>query len=58
MAHGAPECDLPPLVGHVSIGGGRVFLQVLFVLGATNHAEVIAGGGQERSGWCCPMPCK
>ena len=34
-------CGLPPLVGHVSVGGGRVFLQVLVVLGATDHAEVV-----------------
>ena len=40
-ARGAPERGLPPIVGHVSVGGGRVFLQVL---GATNHAEVVAGG--------------
>ena len=45
MARRAPERGLPPLVGHVSIRGGRVFLQVLVVLGATNHAEVVAGGG-------------
>ena len=45
VARGAPERGLPPLVGHVSVGGGRVFLQVLVVLGATDHAEVVAGGG-------------
>ena len=45
VARGAPECGLPPLVGHVSLGGGRVFLQVLVVLGARNQAEVVAGGG-------------
>ena len=39
-------CGLPPLVGHVSVGGGQVFLQVLVVLGATNHAELVAGGGR------------
>ena len=44
VARGAPECGLPPLVGQVSVGGGRVFLQVFVVLGATNHAEVFAGG--------------
>ena len=32
--------------GQVSVGGGRVFHQVLVVLGATNHAEVVAGGGR------------
>ena len=45
-----PERGLPPLVGHVSICGGRVFLQVLVVLGATNHAEVDAGGGRGMFG--------
>ena len=49
-ARGAPERGLPPLVGHVSLGGGRVFLQVLVVLGATNHAEVVAGGGRGTFG--------
>ena len=42
VARGAPERGLPELVGHVSVGGGRVFLQVL---GATDHAEVVACGG-------------
>ena len=46
MARGAPERGLPPLVGHVSVGSGRVFLQVLVVLGTTDHAEVVAGGGR------------
>ena len=46
MACGAPERGLSALVGQVSVGGGRVFLQVLVVLGATNHTEVVAGGGQ------------
>ena len=46
VARGAPERGVPPLVGHVSAGGGRVFLQVLVVLGATNHAEVVAIGGR------------
>ena len=58
VAPGAPERGLPPLVGHVSVGGGWVFLQVLVVLGATNHAEVVAGGGRGTFGWCCPTPCK
>ena len=44
----APERGLPPLVGHVS--GGRVFLQVFVVLGATDHAEVVAGGGRGTFG--------
>ena len=46
MARGAPERGLPPLVGHVSVGGGRVFIQVLVILDATNHAEVVAGGSR------------
>ena len=50
VACGAPEHGLPPLVGHVSVGGGRVFLQVLVVLGTTNHAEVVAGGGRGTFG--------
>ena len=50
VARGAPEHGLPPLVGHVSVGGGRVFLQVLVVLGTTNHADVVAGGGRRTFG--------
>ena len=50
MACGAPERGLPALVGHVSVGGGRVFLQVLVVLGATDHAEVVACGGRGTFG--------
>ena len=50
VACGTPERGLPPLVGHVSIGGGRVFLQVLVVLGATDHAEVVAGGSRGKFG--------
>ena len=50
MAHGAPERGLPPLVWHVSEGGGQVFLQVLVVLGATDHAEVVACGGSGTFG--------
>ena len=50
VASGAPERGLPPLVGQVSVGGGRVFLQVFVVLGATNHAEVVAGGGRGTFG--------
>ena len=50
VARGAPERGLPPLVGHVSVGCGRVFLQVLVVLGATDHAEVVAGGGRGTFG--------
>ena len=45
VACGTPERGLPPLVGHVFVGGGRVFLQVFVVLGATDHAEVVVGGG-------------
>ena len=50
VARGAPERGLPPLVGQVSVGGGRVSLQVLVVLGATDHAEVVAGGGRGTFG--------
>ena len=50
VACGTPECGLPPLVGHVSVGIGRVCLQVLVVLGATNHAEVVAGGSRGTFG--------
>ena len=50
VARGAPERGLPPLVGQVSVGCGRVFLQVLVVLGATDHAEVVASGNQGTFG--------
>ena len=50
VARGAPERGLPPLVGQVSIGSGREFLQVFVVLGATNHAEVVAGDGRGTFG--------
>ena len=50
VARGAPERGLPLLVGQVSVGGGRVFLQVFVVLGATNHAEVVAGGSRGTFG--------
>ena len=50
VASGTPERDLPPLVGHVSICGDWVFLQVLVVLGATDHAEVVACGGRGMFG--------
>ena len=50
VARGAPERGLPPLVGQVSVGGGRVSLQELVVLGATDHAEVVAGGGRGTFG--------
>ena len=46
VACGTPERGLPPLVGHVSVGGGRVFLQVVVVLGTTNYAEVADGGSR------------
>ena len=42
VARGAPERGLPALVGHVSVGGGRVFLQVL--------VEVVACGGRGTFG--------
>ena len=57
VAHGAPERGLPPLVGHVSVGSGWVFLQVLVVLGAKNHTVVVAVGDRGTFGGC-PTPCK
>ena len=50
VACGTPECDFPLFVRHVSICGGQVFLQILIVLGTTNHAEVVAGGGRGKFG--------
>ena len=50
MARGAPERGLPPLVGQVSVGGGRVFLQVLVVIGTKNHTEVVTVGGRGKFG--------
>ena len=44
---GTPECCFPLFVRHVSECFGHVFLRVLVVLGATNHTEVVAGGGRE-----------
>ena len=46
VACGAPELGFSLLVAHVSIRTGRVFLQVLVVLGTTNHTEVVASGGR------------
>ena len=50
VACGTTERGLLPLVGHVSVDDGQVFLQVLVVLGATNHAEVVTGGGRGAFG--------
>ena len=50
VACGTPEHGLPLLVRHVSVWGGRVFLQVLVALGATDHAEVVAGGSRGTFG--------
>ena len=50
VACGTPERGLPLLVGHVSVGSVQVFLQVLVVLGTTNHAEDVAGGGWGKFG--------
>ena len=50
LACGTPERGFPPLVGHVSVCHGRVFLQILVVLGATNDAEVVAGRGRGTFG--------
>ena len=46
LACGTPEHGFPLFVRHVSVCGGQVFLQILVVLAATNHAEVVAGGSQ------------
>ena len=53
VAHGAPERGLLPLVGHVSIGGGRVFLQVLVVQTRQRLLPVAAG---KCSGGVVPSP--
>ena len=42
VAWTTPEGGFPPLVGHVSICSGRVFLQIL--------VEVVASGGQGTFG--------
>ena len=59
MACGTPERGFPPLVWHASLCGGRVFLQILVVLGATNHTEVVASGGRGTFGLVVvPHPSK
>ena len=40
VAFGTPKCGFPPLVGHVSVCGGLVFLKILIVLGATYTALI------------------
>ena len=45
--HGDRDTCVMCFVRHVSECFGRVFLWVLVVLGATNHTEVVAGGGRE-----------
>ena len=55
VACGTPKGGFPLVVGHLSVCGCQVFLQILVVLGATNHAEVVA---RTRSGWFCTTPCK
>ena len=50
VACGTTERGFPPLVGHASVCGVRVFLQILVVLGTTNHTEVVAGGSQGAFG--------
>ena len=39
------ETEVLVACGAPEPGGGQVFLQILVVLGATNHTEVVAGGG-------------
>ena len=50
MACETPEHSFSPIVGHVSLCRGWVFLQILV---ATNYAEVVAGG---MFGWFVPQP--
>ena len=50
VAWGTPERGLLPLVGHVSACGGRVFLQVLVVLGATTQRLLSVAAGNIRGG--------
>ena len=58
VSYGTPELGFAPHVGHLSVCGGSMFLQILVVLGSTNHAEVVASGGRGTFGVCCPTPCK
>ena len=46
VACGTPEHGLPPLVVHVSIRCCLGVSSDTCCTGATNHAEVVAGGGQ------------
>ena len=50
VVYGTPELGFPMLVGHVSVCGGQVFLQILVVLGSTNHTEVVATVGSGAFG--------
>ena len=45
VACGTPECHLPPLVGQVSVCGGRVFFQVLVVQQTTQRLLPVAARG-------------
>ena len=40
-ACGTPERGFPPLLRHVSICGGQMFLQIFVVLGETNHLYLL-----------------
>ena len=48
------ECGLPLLVGHVCIRCGLTLLQILLVLVATNHADVVADGSWGTFGVVLP----
>ena len=54
VACGTPERGLPPLVGHVSVCGGQVFLQVLVVLGTTMQRLLPVAAGNIQDG---VVPC-
>ena len=47
VACGTLERGFPTLVGHVSVYCGRGF-QILVVIGATNHAKVVAAAAREH----------
>ena len=44
VACGTPECCLPSLVGNISVHSGLVRLQILVVLGSTDHAKLLPVG--------------
>ena len=56
VACGTPEHGFPLLEGHFSVCSGWVFLEILVVPGATNHAEFVVVEAGERSGGVVPHP--